>query len=65
MICGERQLYRVIKEYVGYFNQARPHQGIEQRIPGGSNVLPAKPAKGKIIAFPVLNGLQHHYRWAA
>ncbi len=28
LIFSERQLYRVIREYVGYFNQMRPHQGL-------------------------------------
>ena len=32
LVLGERQLHRVIAEYVKYFNQARPHQGIEQKI---------------------------------
>lgn len=32
LVLGERQLYRVIKEYVQFFNEARPHQGIEQQI---------------------------------
>ena len=30
LVVGDRQLHRVIKEYVEYFNRARPHQGIEQ-----------------------------------
>ena len=34
ILLGERHLYRVVKEYVAYFNDARPHQGIGQRIPG-------------------------------
>lgn len=33
LILGERHLYRVIREYVQYYNMARPHQGIDQRIP--------------------------------
>jgi transposase InsO family protein len=28
LVVGEGQLHRVIKEYVEYFNRARPHQGI-------------------------------------
>ncbi len=32
-IVNERQLQRVMKEYVTYFNSARPHQGIGHRIP--------------------------------
>jgi putative transposase len=57
LILGESHLHRVIKEYVGYFNQARPHQGIEQRIPEATRPEGIENPKGKIIAFPVLNGL--------
>ena len=82
-MLGIRQLVRVLTEYVKYFNQARPHQGIEQRIPesrlstvpsaatGNINRFPTTSAAavrhtaGKVIAFPVSNGLHHTYRWAA
>lgn len=65
LILGERQLYRVIKEYVQFFNEARPHQGIEQRIPAGIQSEGERSSKGKIISFPVLGGLHHDYRRAA
>jgi transposase InsO family protein len=64
LVVGDRQLHRVIKEYVGYFNRARPHQGIGQRIPGGTLPQPARPRRGRLIAVPVLNGLHHDYRRA-
>jgi putative transposase len=62
ILLGERHLYRVVKEYVAFYNGARPHQGIGQRIPGKP-----KPSagEGKVIAFPVLGGLHHDYRRAA
>jgi hypothetical protein len=28
LICSERQLLRIAKAYVAYFNEARPHQGL-------------------------------------
>jgi putative transposase len=62
ILLGERHLYRVVKEYVGYFNTARPHQGIGQRIP--SEPEPSA-GEGDVIAFPVLGGLHHDYRRAA
>ena len=62
---GEQHLDRVIREYVEYFNRARPHQGIEQKVPEASSGVPAKQGKGKIVAFPVLNGLHHDYQLAA
>jgi putative transposase len=53
LILHERQLQRVLYAYRHYFNQARPHQGIQQQIPeqkAGS--VPAHQASGKVISFP-------------
>src|SRR3712207_6342588 len=33
LILGERHLWRVLREYVRYFSDDRPHQGRGQRIP--------------------------------
>jgi len=62
LILNERQLQRILKEYVRYFNTARPHQGLE-----GQRLMPIdSPSIGnKITAFPVLNGLHHDYRRSA
>ena len=66
LIFGERQLLRMANAYVAYFNHARPHQGLHQRIPSDTDVdVPIKSSSGKVIAFPVLNGLHHDYRLAA
>jgi hypothetical protein len=69
LIFGERQLLRVASGYVAYFNHARPHQGLHQRIPCGIpsdvSVSATAPPSGKVIAFPVLGGLHHDYRLAA
>ncbi len=59
LIWGESHLYRVMKEYVQFFNQARPHQGINQKIPEGTRSEGKEKRDGKIIAFPVLKGLHH------
>lgn len=65
LIMGESHLYRVINEYVEFFNRARPHQGIEQKIPAGISLGRKEEPKGRIIAFPVLGGLHHDYQRAA
>jgi putative transposase len=65
LIWGDRQLYRVMRDYVAYFNRARPHQGIEQQIPEGSRSEGTEASEGKILGFPILNGLHHDYRRAA
>jgi len=66
LVLGEAHLRRVLREYVAYFNGARPHQGVRQRIPDGAeaSVLPPETG-GKIQAVPVLGGLHHTYRRAA
>src|SRR2546421_11716045 len=54
LIVQEKQLQRLLKVYVRYYNQARPHQGLEQRIPA-SAVLSASPRKpsDQVVAVPV------------
>lgn len=65
LIVSDGQLSRVIKEYVAFFNSARPHQGIHQAIPGKLESSREEKREGKIISFPVLNGLHHDYRRVA
>ena len=60
LILSERHLRRVVADYVTYFNQARPHQGIDQRIPCGSQL--SDQPEGEIVGLPVLGGLHHDYR---
>jgi putative transposase len=62
ILFGKRHLYRVVGEYVSYFNNARPHQGISQQIPDGRE----RPSgEGEVVALPVLGGLHHDYRRTA
>lgn len=62
ILLGEQHLYRVVREYVYYYNEARPHQGIDQQIPDDSQDL---NKDGQIVSFPVLGGLHHDYRRTA
>ncbi len=65
LILSEKQLHRVLKAYVAYFNQARPHRGIQQipELPVPS--APPHNQREKVIAVPVLGGLHHDYRRVA
>jgi transposase InsO family protein len=66
LILGERHLERVLKEYVCYFNEERPHQGLKQRVPGVMRrSRPRGDASGAVQARPVLGGLHYAYRRAA
>ena len=64
-ILGERHLRRVLQAYVAYFNRARPHQGLGQRVPTPPGMATTRDAGGTIIALPVLGGLHHEYRRVA
>jgi len=53
LILHERQLQRILNAYMSYFNQARPHQGIQQQIPDSSGTSRARPQVGtKVVAIP-------------
>jgi putative transposase len=62
LLLGVKDLDRIAGEYASYFNEARPHQGIGQRIPD----CPAGDKRyGEIAAVPVLGGLHHDYHRVA
>jgi transposase InsO family protein len=66
LILHEKHLSRLLKAYVVYFNQARPHQGLGQRIPDPPvYAVPPLNQPNKVIAVPMLGGLHHDYRRAA
>jgi hypothetical protein len=57
------QVARVVREFVEYYNRARPSQATQRdprRVP-----RVARKAGGKLIALPVLGGVQHDYRVVA
>jgi putative transposase len=65
IILSESHLQHVVAEYaLSYFNTARPHQGIGQRIP-----VPTERARAlladSVTAIPVLGGLHHDHCVAA
>jgi putative transposase len=67
LILNERHLYRVVTDYVTYFNHARPHQGLGQRIPDPPEFAPSGKVEGRrrVVGYPVLGGLHHDYRKVA
>ena len=66
LIFHEKQLQRLLKSYVLYFNQARPHQGLQQKIPDSSALSTPPPNQpNQVISLPVLGGLHHDYQRAA
>jgi putative transposase len=63
IILNERHLRRVMTEYVAYFNERRPHQGLAQDSPLG---LEPVSNQGTIRRRTVLGGIiSDYYREAA
>ena len=57
LLISEKQILRILQEYIEYYNTKRPHQGIDQRVPMGY-----KPKlDGEVLKFPILGGLCNHY----
>src|SRR5262249_47504089 len=66
VLLSEGHARRVVNEYVAFFNQSRPHQGIDQQIPEAPTITPLPDLEWReVIGLPVLKGLHHDYRWAA
>ena len=63
IVWNERHLRRVMREYVQFYNDDRPHRSLGLEPPNGSPAMPV--GAGPIIAEPVLGGLHHVYRRAA
>jgi len=66
LIFHEKQLHRILRTYVKYFNEARPHQGLQQQVPEAEvTSVPPDQRGDRIISVPVLGGLHHEYRRVA
>jgi putative transposase len=60
LVLHKRHLKRLISEYRIYFNEERPHQGIQQRIPNRPDGLPINES-GVVRSVSFLGGLHHGY----
>ena len=57
LLISARQVVNILQEYIDYYNSKRSHQGIDQHVPKGYN----PQLHGKVLKFPILGGLCHHY----
>jgi putative transposase len=70
LILGQAHLRAILAEYQEHYNTARPHQGIDQRLPDpdpdpSPRVPAADPGTCQIRRKPVLSGLINEYQRAA
>jgi transposase InsO family protein len=68
LVWNDRQLYRVLTEYLRYYNTARPHRSLDLHPPRPATRLTlVKPGTGEapVQRVDVLGGLIHEYHRAA
>jgi putative transposase len=65
IFLGAAHIRRVVAFYVNYYNGARPSQAIHGIPDPYPELQEPPPAHGRLVALPVLGGLQHDYRLAA
>jgi transposase InsO family protein len=63
IVLGERHLLRMVRQYVTYYNEDRPHLALRRDAPV-SRAVEGLDA-GAIVALPRVGGLHHRYSRAA
>ncbi len=57
ILFNGKQIRNILAEYIGYYNEKRPHQVIAGKLVGGYTLQ----KQGRVIGYPVLSRLHHHY----
>jgi putative transposase len=63
IVVGERHLLRLVRDYVRFYNDDRPHMALDGDAPAGRAM--EGPEGGDVIALPRVGGLHHRYSRAA
>jgi transposase InsO family protein len=59
IVLNQAHLRRVLQRYLAYYHGWRTHLSLDKDAPEVRRVQP--PGEGKIISFPEVGGLHHHY----
>jgi transposase InsO family protein len=65
IFLNEAHVRRVTREFVDFYNGARPSQAIHAIPEPYADLRKPPPTNGRLIALPVLGGIQRDYRSAA
>jgi putative transposase len=65
IVLNERDLKRLMTEYVRYYHEDRTHLGLSKQTPGERNAESNADSTCRVIAMPRSGGLHHRYRLAA
>jgi transposase InsO family protein len=63
IVLSESHLRKILRGYVAYYNNARPHSSLQGNSPMGREVEP--PSASRVVAIPEVGGLHHRYTRAA
>ncbi|MCP4610353.1 MAG: transposase [Planctomycetes bacterium] len=63
IILSEDHLYRILKDYMDYYNNCRTHLSLDRNSPFLRDI--ELPSKGKVISIPQVGGLHHVYKRVA
>ncbi len=64
IVLNERHCRRLLREYIDFYNAARPHQSLDLQPPDGARHS-TRRRSNRVVGRPVLGGLHHVYEWAA
>jgi putative transposase len=59
IVLNERHLRRILVRYLDYYHRWRTHLSLGMDAPSPRDVHP--PDRGRVVEFPELGGLHHHY----
>jgi transposase InsO family protein len=63
IVINQRQLRRVMAQFVRYYHEDRCHLGLEKDTPELRVVTPQPSPNAGVVALPRVGGLQHRYEW--
>lgn len=59
IVINEMHLRRILRDYFTYYNEARTHLSLNKETPISGEISGQRI--GKVVGFPILGGLHHHY----
>ncbi len=66
LVLGRRHLERVLRTYAAHYNEARPHRGLDLKMPESRpDSLPRSALDGRVRRHDLLGGLIHEYELVA
>jgi putative transposase len=63
VVFNQRQLHRVVRQFVDYYHQDRCHLGLAKDPPEPRVVTAQSSPSACVVALPRVGGLQHRYEW--